>query len=243
MAEQEVIKHTKKAYKVWSDKEHSVFYKIREFVLEIFIIVFAITISIWFHNRSEHSHQQQEAKEFLLGLKADLQNDVTEMKNDSLTFVQTDAAFKYITGINYGAIANKDSIQKYQNYIFNTTGLIPNNGRFEGFKSSGKLGFIENSILQNLILDLYQEDIPSLTTSTNGFTERKKDLFHFIAMNRKRNPDNSDNLNVLLSNDVGHNLSMNLRYFKEIFSRYSTCIQKSQRIINLIDQMYPEEKK
>jgi hypothetical protein len=243
MAEQEVIKHTKKAYKVWSNKEHSVFYKIREFVIEIFIIVFAITISIWFHNRSEHSHQQQEAKEFLLGLKADLRNDITEMKADSLTFVQTDAAFKYITGIKYGELANKDSLEKYQNYIFNTTGLIPNNGRFEGFKSSGKLGFIENSILQNLILDLYQEDIPSLTTSTNGFTERKKDLFHFIVMNRKRNADTSDNLNVLLSSDVGHNLSMNLRYSNEIFSRYSNCIQKSQRIINLIDQMYPEVRK
>src|SRR6478735_2902080 len=113
MAEQEVIKHTKKAYKVWSNNEHSVFYKIREFVIEIFIIVFAITISIWFHNRSEHSHQQQEAKEFLLGLKADLRNDITEMKADSLTFVQTDAAFKYITGIKYGELANNDSLEKY----------------------------------------------------------------------------------------------------------------------------------
>src|SRR5690242_16282248 len=113
MAEQEVIKHTKKAYTVLSHKEHSVFYKIKEFIMEIFIIVFAITISIWFHNRSEHSHQQQDVKEFLLGLKADLQNDIKEMKADSLTFVHTDAAFKYISGIKYGEIVNNDSIQKY----------------------------------------------------------------------------------------------------------------------------------
>src|SRR6476620_12001343 len=197
MAEQEVIKHTKKAYKIWSSKEHSLFHKIKEFIIEIFIIVFAITISIWFHNWSEHRQQQKDVKEFLLGLKEDLQNDIEEMKSDSLTFVQTAAAFKYITSAKYGETLNNDSLKKYQNYIFNTTGLVPNNGRFEGFKSSGKLGFIENSLLQNLILDLYQEDIPSLTTSTNGFTERKKDLFHYLAMNRKRNPDNSDNLNIL----------------------------------------------
>ena len=48
MAEQEVIKHTKKAYSIWGSK-NSPFHKIKEFVVEIFIIVFAITISIWFH--------------------------------------------------------------------------------------------------------------------------------------------------------------------------------------------------
>ncbi len=238
MAEQEVIKHTKKAYSIWAD-EHSLFYKIKEFVIEIFIIVFAITISIWFHNRSEHSHQQKDVKEFLLGLKEDLQNDIKEMKGDSITYVQTHAAFSYITGIKHGEILSNDSLKKYQNYIYNTTGLMPNNGRFEGFKSSGKLGFIENNKLQNLILDLYQEDIPSLISSTNGFTERKKELVHFIVLNRKRNADNSDNLNLLLSSDTGYNLSMNLQYFPEIFSRYSNCIQKSASIITLIDETYP----
>lgn len=238
MAEQEVIKHTKKAYKILSSKDNGLFHKIKDFIIEILIIVFAITISIWFHNWSEHRNQQKDVKEFLLGLKEDLQNDIKEMKADSLTFVQTAAAFKYITNVKYGQILNNDSLKKYQNYIFNTTGLIPNNGRFEGFKSSGKLGFIENSTLQNLILDLYQEDIPNLILSTNGLTERKKELFHFIALNRKRNPDNSDNVNLLLSSDVGHNLSMNLLYFDEIFLRYSNCIRKSERIIQLIDQMY-----
>jgi len=238
MAEQEVIKHTKKVYKIWGSKEHSLLHKIKEFIVEIFIIVFAITISIWFHNWSEHRQQQKDVKEFLLGLKEDLQNDIKEMKSDSLTFVQTAAAFKYITSNKYGEVLNNDSLKKYQNFIFNTTGLIPNNGRFEGFKSSGKIGFIENSTLQNLILDLYQEDIPSLILSTNGFTERKKELFHFITQNRKRNPDN---FNLLLSSDVGYNLSTNLAHFDEVFLKYGTCIQKSERIIQLIDQSYSIE--
>jgi len=80
MAEQEVVKRTKKVYKTWTDKELSFWHKVKEFLIEVFIIVFAISLSIWFHNSSEHAHQQEEVKQFLLGLKGDLSNDMVEMK-------------------------------------------------------------------------------------------------------------------------------------------------------------------
>ena len=62
----------RKLYKTWFSKEHSIWHKISEFLIEMCIIVFAVTISIWFHNLSEHRHQQEEVKQFLEGLKADL---------------------------------------------------------------------------------------------------------------------------------------------------------------------------
>jgi hypothetical protein len=65
MAEQEIIKHTKKVYKIWNSKEHSRWQKIKEFFIEILIIVFAVTISIWLHNWSEHRNQQEDVKVFL----------------------------------------------------------------------------------------------------------------------------------------------------------------------------------
>jgi hypothetical protein len=40
--------------------------KIKEIAIEIFIIVFAITLSISLHSWSEKRHQQEEVKEFLL---------------------------------------------------------------------------------------------------------------------------------------------------------------------------------
>jgi hypothetical protein len=49
------------------------------------IIIFAVTISIWFHNLSEHKHQQEEVKQFLEGLKSDLTRDIKEMKKVILT--------------------------------------------------------------------------------------------------------------------------------------------------------------
>jgi len=243
MAEEEIIKHTKKIYKVWDSKEHSRWEKLKEFLIEIFIIVFAVTISIWLHNWSEHRKQQEEVKVFLLGLKEDLQSDIKEMKGDSATYVKTAEAFSYITKIKYGEIVNIDSLRKFQNNIFNTTGLIPNNGRFEGFKSSGKIGLIENNVLQNEILDLYQENIPSLITSTNGYTERKKELFKYLAQTRKRKPDNTTNLTIILSDDIGQNLCSNLVFTGEIVERYSNCIKTSGKIIQEINRMYPDNEK
>ena len=69
MAEQEVIKHTKKIFGLWNTKS-SFWHKVSELLLEIFIIVFAVTISIYFHDRSELKHQRHETKEFLLGFTA-----------------------------------------------------------------------------------------------------------------------------------------------------------------------------
>ena len=78
MAEQEIVKHTKKVYKIWNSKEHGFWFKLKEFLIEISIIVFAVSLSIWLHERSEHATQQQEVKEFLTGLRQDLLSDIME---------------------------------------------------------------------------------------------------------------------------------------------------------------------
>jgi hypothetical protein len=59
-----------------------IWHKIGEFIVEIFIIIFAITVSIFFHDRSVLKHQRHETKEFLLGLKQDLATDIEEMNQD-----------------------------------------------------------------------------------------------------------------------------------------------------------------
>src|SRR6186997_241079 len=136
MAEQEVMKHTKKVFGLWQT-DNPFWHKFAEFIIEIFIIVFAITVSIYFHDRSELKHQRHETKEFLLGLRQDLKTDIEEMNEDKKSFQQSGRIFRYITTRKMKEPLNADTISKYNNWIFNTTGLIPNIGRFEGFKSSG----------------------------------------------------------------------------------------------------------
>src|SRR4051812_6320510 len=106
MAEQEVAKHTKKVYTIMKDKEHSFWYKLKEFLLEIFIIVFAITVSLWLHNWSEHRKEQSEVKTFLLGLKKDLQADIIEMKSDQQSYNIQQNAYQYLYNIKFGKSAS-----------------------------------------------------------------------------------------------------------------------------------------
>ena len=237
MAEQEVIKHTKKLFGLWKTN-NSIWHKVGEFLFEIFIIVFAITISIYFHDRSVLKHQRHEAEEFLLGLKQDLTTDIEEMKQDKSSFMQSEKAFHYITDRKLGEPLSADTIRKYYGSIFNTTGLVPNSGRFEGFKSSGKVGTIENKELQNNIMDLYQENIPNLMNSTNFYTSKKLSLFEYVNMNRKRLTDSSTNLVSVLSTDPAYNICFSLGFVQEILDRYDTCINKMNTIISDINKKY-----
>ena len=50
MAEHEIIKHTKKAFKILKSSDMSLKNKLADILTEILIIVFAVSISIWLSN-------------------------------------------------------------------------------------------------------------------------------------------------------------------------------------------------
>lgn len=238
MAEQEVIKHTRKIYKTWFSKEHSFWHKLSDFFVEIIIIVFAVSISIWFHNRSEHAHEQEEVKAFLLGLKSDLTQDIIEMQNDMESYREQSKIFGYISSTKRNEPLNVDTMRKYKKYIYNTTELAPNDGRFEGFKSSGKIGSIENKELQNDIMDLYQENIPALLVSSRGYFNIKTNLFYYIFNNQKRITDSTTNVYEVLKNDQAYAYSTILNHPVEVLSRYQACLDLMRKIIAEIDKEY-----
>ena len=239
MAEQEVIKHTKKIVGLWSS-EKGFWHKAGEFLLEIFIIVFAVTVSIYFHDWSEAKHQRHETKEFLLGLKQDLQTDIAEMNEDKKSFEVSGKAFNYITSRKLNEQLKADTLKKYYGWIFNTTGLVPNSGRFEGFKSSGKIGTITNKDLQNNIMDIYQENIPNVISSTNYYTLKKQKLFDYISSTRKRITDSTNNEVEVLATDQSFNICKPLTFVNEIIDRYDICITKMKMIIEEINKEYGE---
>jgi hypothetical protein len=238
MAEDEIVKHTKKVYSIWFSKEHNILHKISEFLVEILIIVFAVSISIWFHNRSEHAHQQAEVKRFLQGLKSDLNQDIGEISNDMQSYMNQGKIFTYISNLRMNEIPNRDTIIKYRNFLFNTTELDPNDGRFQGFKSSGKIGNIENDSLQNDIMDLYEEDIPALLGSSRMYISIKLKLLDFYFKNQKRLTDSTTNYLDLFKYDEVRNLSGSLSGTSEVMERYNKCIQLMNKLIGEIDRQY-----
>src|SRR5262245_44753354 len=80
--EDEVRKHIEKIYKGAARSRHSFAERLKEIVIEIFIIMFAVTVSIWLHNWSEHRHERKVAAEFLKGLRSDLKEDVKQIERN-----------------------------------------------------------------------------------------------------------------------------------------------------------------
>ncbi len=236
--EEEIKKHTVKAYKAIKDPKLSMWHKVKEISIEVGIIIFAVTLSIWFHDISEHNHEQKDVKSFLLGMKRDLTNDIIQMKGDLDAYNKAGQAFNYLTTPTPGFKLSRDSVRKHQNYISNTTSFVANDGRYEGFKSSGKLGNIEDDSLQNNITTLYQSIIPSILASTNSYVQRKQYFFEYLDKNIKRNPDGSTNILAVLSSDEAVNIGNTLNYVDEITGRYKSAIKKSQEIIDEINADY-----
>src|SRR5256885_14315597 len=95
----EVAKHTKKIYDAAKNRKHSFGEKLKEIIIEIFIIVFAVTLSIWFHNWSDHRHEQKEAIEFLRGLKDDLNEDIKSIETNKNIVTRLDSNFHFVLAL------------------------------------------------------------------------------------------------------------------------------------------------
>src|SRR5580698_256896 len=113
MAEDEIIKHTKAVYETFHDQQKSWKHKLKEILLEILIIVFAVTVSIWFHNWSESMNDRKAEKEFLKGLEYDIQADLKEMTNDRASLQKELAGIHYFERIGGGETLVKDSLNRY----------------------------------------------------------------------------------------------------------------------------------
>jgi len=166
----EIRKHSKKAVSIIKNSDHSTVEKIKEIGIEIFIIVFAVSFSIWLHSWSEHRHQQKEVKEFLTDLKEDLKADIESQIDAKKVYQRTIENFNYIINLSekkYDSLSGgKDSTLFKSNLStkissFPSIWLKSRSGNYEGFKSSGKIGFIENKKLKKLILEYYEQAMPA----------------------------------------------------------------------------------
>jgi hypothetical protein len=160
----EITKHSRKIYKAVKNPKHTLSEKVKEIAIEIFIIVFAVSLSIWLHSWSEHRHEQKEANNFLKELTEDLNADLKLLEESKNTAIMLNNNYKFMLSLKKDKV--KDSIIG-PHTTFSLIGTSFNVGRYEGFKSSGKIGTIENEKLKNEILSYYQQTIPNLTSSVN----------------------------------------------------------------------------
>lgn len=160
--QEEITKHSKKIYKTVKNSKHTLGEKVKEIIIEIFIIVFAVTLSIGLHSWSEHRHQQEEVSVFLENLKNDLKNDIKNIDIEKEAYQESNIGYEKILALT---TLQLDSIYKSKNKVnfpIHSHGHTMNIGNYEGFKSSGKIGYIEDEKLKQKILKYYQIFVPAI---------------------------------------------------------------------------------
>lgn len=182
----ELTKHSRRIYKTLKSSKKQFTEKLKEVFIETFIIVFSVTLSIWLHSWSQHRHQQKEAIEFLTDLKDDLIKDIENMSDKKAQMSETIKQCSYLGNLTeerIDSISNKKAgIGIGVFYVIRKT----NNGNYEGFKSSGKIGFIENKKLKKLILEYYQESMPSIDETEKYFNLRLSKIEELIYQDKDK---------------------------------------------------------
>lgn len=225
----EVTKHTRKIFKTIKNPSHSLAEKLKEIAIEILIIVFAVTLSIWLHSWSEHRHQQEEAHKFLLELKEDLKNDAALLKENQSIAKRLDEDFKYILSLKKGNLSDT-VIGPHTDVDFLVTNF--NVGRYEGFKSSGKIGTIENDDLKNKILAYYQQTIPNLVSRANFVNTE-----HTKILDVTRNEIGNLSLNEFLTSKKMQLMYRFLEFnYKGAVTSYTKTVDEVNEMIAEIDK-------
>jgi len=236
--EQEIRKSLHHILREVRRNRKSVWKRIGEILIEMGIIVFAVSFAVFMEKQREYKHEQREVKEFLIGLRTDLRNDIHEMLEDKKGYMTQSKWFRYFSQRN---TLNKDSLLQYQWVLWSTTHLLVNGGRYSGFKESGKMNTIENEQLRNNILDLYEETLVSLTNTTAAYISLKRDFQKLVYKLRIDEGGASDNLQDVLKNEEIRNYCLRLRYANAPIDKYDSAISKSEKIIELINKEYPEK--
>jgi hypothetical protein len=105
-----------------------------------------------------------------------------------------------------------------------------NNGNYEGYKSSGKIGYIENDELKSLILDYYQENMPPLEDVEKSYNERIYALIELLGL--------SNNLkDAIIQPIVKSKLNLNRQTAVSLIEGYEENILLAKEINLMINKI------
>lgn len=185
MAEEEIIKHSRKAFDILRSSGKSVRRKLFEIIIEILIIVIAVTVSIGLNNWNEKIHNVKDEREFLSGMKKDLQSDMANMANSEEMYEYALRGVSFYLKTEEGGALNKDSINKYSDCFFSSTSLDPHIARYEGLKSSGRFTIIENKELLDNIIELHESIFQRIQDLDEKYYQHNQKLATLISQNIK----------------------------------------------------------
>jgi hypothetical protein len=245
MSEDEIIKkHTKEVYNTWRDPNKTFMHKLKDISLEILIIVFAVSISIWLHNWSETSKDRKEARIFLTGLKEDLQADARDLDSNLFFYHAQLEGLNYLGSVGTGAPLINDSLKKHFNTFFNSTEFDPHISRYEAIKGSGKFRIIESAKLLDTIIHLHEQTLVYVNSLNKlYYNYNNSQVMPFLNQHLQLGPaGNITNTEEILKNSQ---LRFYIAYDKSlitgnILSVITDAIKECKNIVKMIDEELKE---
>jgi len=224
----EVTKHTRKIFKTLKNPNHTFGKKVKETLVEICIIVFAVTLSIWLHTWSEHRHEQQEAMDFLKGLKTDLNRDIRllEKNREFITRVNLNCTFLAEIKATQPSSPTLDSAISHHTFFSMPVSHL-NIGRYDGFKSSGKIETIENDDLKENILVFYQQMLPELGYSEGFINSLQQKILDLDIDKDDRTPLKS----LVTSTKMKSLLQLGVHNSQVSINEYGGAIAQARKIL------------
>ena len=230
--QEEVAKHTKKIYQAVTKPGHTIAEKLKEIAVEIFIIVFAVSLSIWLHSWSDQRHEQKEVREFLSGLKGDLRKDMLLLEDNKKIAIRLDSNFKGLSRLIESHAVDTAMDRSISHYLyFDLVITHAAIGRYEGFKSSGRMGLIEDDSLKQQILEYYEQTIPDLNSGENYVnTVQSRILDSEIDKG-----DKTTLKDFVKSFKIRGLLELGAKNIEARIREYDSMIKQAQKITSLID--------
>ena len=239
--EHEIMGHTKKAVKIARNKEKGLGEKFREILIEVAIIIFAVSFAAFIERTREHYKERGEAKEFLIGLNSDIKNELAQVNQAKS---QLNEMIKSYTSLQGYKMKDVDSLEKHdikESFFIPKLNNRPLNGRYEGFKSSGKIQTIENDSLRNDILKLYQEDIPFIDFSESAFNTNQGRVEELLLSGSQDGyAKETDVLRTVISPRGKLVVGFSLSYATAVVNGYDKMIKQAQKVQKEIEKEYGE---
>jgi hypothetical protein len=238
--EHEIMGHTKKAVKIAKNKEKGFGEKFKEILIEVVIIIFAVSFAAFIERTREHYKEQSEAKEFLIGLSNDIKNEVNQVKNSKMQMEKLVADYTTLLHFTNKTLDSVEKVKVKQSFTIPKFNSRPLNGRYEGFKSSGKIQTIENDSLRNNILKLYQEAVPFIDFSENAFNGNQGRLEEILFSGQGENSTEDSPLKVIITPRGKLALTFAISYSNGVISGYDNMIKQAQKVQKEIKREYGE---
>lgn len=238
MSVHDVIKQSSRIAGVVNEQNKKMKHKLGEILLEIVIIVFAITLSLLFERWRQNVEDRELERTFLQGLRADLGKDVSQLEAAAAKWVDMKIATHYFIKPEKQIDWAPDSVNYYGSRCFHNVYYFPSTNRYEALKSTGKINVIEDGRLQNDIVDLYQTKIPDLEQQLNFFNSfANSQVMAHLVNNLQRDENNNAILDKAFFTDARIRNLFSFYSIDDILKRSDSTLAKSREILTEIDHV------